>query len=103
MLADRELTDRLGRDAAANLAAFQALNDRPKRYRGLPASAELTHHFDQGAWDELPEANRWTPTGAPAAGYGFSLACLPHQSARGYRWPLLRAVQNWISHRLLKT
>ncbi|MFH1044057.1 MAG: hypothetical protein V1796_03165 [Pseudomonadota bacterium] len=72
-------------------------------YSDLPAFAEVARHLDQGAWDELPEANRWTPAGAPAAGYGFTLACLPHRGRRGYRGLLLRAVLAGLSHRLLKT
>jgi predicted O-methyltransferase YrrM len=72
-------------------------------YSDLPAFAEVAHPLDQGAWDELPEANRWTPAGAPVAGYGFSLACLPQQSGRAYRWLQLRAVLDGLSHRLLKT
>ena len=72
-------------------------------YSDQPAFAAVAHHLDQGAWDELPQANRWTPAGAPAAGYGFSLACLPHQSGRGYRALLLRAIFAGFSHRLLKT
>ncbi len=72
-------------------------------YSDQPAFAGVAHHLDQGAWDELPQANRWTPAGAPAAGYGFSLACLPHQSGRGYRALRLRAVLAGFSHRLLKT
>ena len=71
-------------------------------YSDLPAFAGLAHDLDQGAWDELPEANRWTPAGAPAAGYGYSLACLPHQSGRGYRGLLLRAILAGLGHRLLK-
>lgn len=72
-------------------------------YSDLPAFAEVAHHLDQGAWGELPEARRWTPAGPPAAGYGFSLACLPHRSRRGYRGLLLRAVLDGLGHRLLKT
>lgn len=72
-------------------------------YSDLPAFAEVAHPLDQGAWDELPEANRWTPAGAPAAGYGFSLACLPHRSGHGYRRLLLQAVLDGLSHRLFKT
>lgn len=72
-------------------------------YSDLPAFAGLAHDLDQGVWDELPAANRWTPAGAPAGGYGFSLACLPHQSGRGYRGLMLRAVLAGLSHRLLKT
>lgn len=72
-------------------------------YSDLPAFAELAHHLDQGVWDELPAAHRWTPAGAPAAGYGFSLACLPHHSGCGYRGLLLRAILAGLGHRLLKT
>lgn len=71
-------------------------------YSDLPTFAEIAHTLDQGAWDELPEANRWTAAGAPVAGYGFSLACLPQQSGRCYRWLLLRAVLDGLGHRLLK-
>lgn len=71
-------------------------------YSDLPAFTEVAHHLDRGAWDELPAANRWAPAGAPAVGYGFSLACLPHQGRRGYRGLLLQAVLAGISHRLLK-
>lgn len=72
-------------------------------YSDLPAFAEVAHHLDQGAWDKLPEANRWTPAGAPAAGYGFSLACLPYRDRRSYRGLLLGAVLAGLRHRLLKT
>ena len=72
-------------------------------YSDLPAFAEAAHCLDRGAWNELPEANRWTPAGAPAAGYGFSLACLPHRGKRSYRWLQLRAILAGLSHRLLKT
>lgn len=72
-------------------------------YSDLPAFAAVAHDLDQGVWDELPEARRWSPAGAPAAGYGFSLACLPHMNGRGYRTLLLQAVLDGFSHRLLKT
>ena len=72
-------------------------------YSDLPSFAAIAHDLDQGAWDELPETKRWTPAGAPAAGYGFSLACLPHQRGRGYRLLLLRAILAGFRHRLLKT
>lgn len=71
-------------------------------YSDLPAFADVAHQLDQGAWDELPEANRWTAAGAPAAGYGFSLACLPRQSGRCYTLLRLRAVLDGLGHRLLK-
>jgi hypothetical protein len=72
-------------------------------YSDLPSFAAVAHDLDQGAWDELPAANRWTPAGAPAAGYGFSLACLPHQKDQSYRLLLLRAILAGFRHRLLKT
>lgn len=71
-------------------------------YSDLPAFADVAHQLDQGAWDELPEAHRWTAAGAPAAGYGFSLACLPRQSDRCYGLLRLRAVLDGFGHRLLK-
>lgn len=71
-------------------------------YSDLPAFAEVAHHLDQGAWEELPEANRWTPAGAPVAGYGFSLACLHYKNGRNYRLLRLKAVLDGLGHRLLK-
>lgn len=72
-------------------------------YSDLPAFADVAHYLDQGTWEDMPEANRWTAAGAPAAGYGYSLACLPHRGGRGYRGLLLRAILAGISDRLLKT
>lgn len=69
-------------------------------YSDRPDFADVAHGLDQGAWDELPEAHRWTAAGAPAAGYGFSLACLPHQAGRGYRLLLARAILDGLRHRL---
>lgn len=89
--------------AASQERRFLARHMPEALYSDLPAFAEIAHHLDQGAWDELPEANRWTPAGAPAAGYGFSLACLPHRDGRSYRGLLLRAVLAGLGHRLLKT
>jgi predicted O-methyltransferase YrrM len=71
-------------------------------YSDLPAFAEIAHHLDQVAWEELSEDHRWTDAGAPPAGYGFSLACLPFQEKRCYRWLLFKAVLDGLNHRLLK-
>jgi predicted O-methyltransferase YrrM len=72
-------------------------------YSDLPAFAEVGHELDRGARDELPQAHRWTAAGAPAAGYGYCLACLPHLDTRDYRGLLLRAILTGISDRLHKT
>lgn len=71
-------------------------------YSDLPAFAEIAHHLDQGAWDELPESHRWTVAGPPQAGYGFSLACLPHQENRWYRLLLAKAILDGLHHRLAR-
>ena len=71
-------------------------------YSDLPAFAQVAHVLDQGAWDELPEAHRWTSAGAPLDGYGFSLACLPHMAGRHYQLLRLQAVLDGLRHRLLK-
>ena len=71
-------------------------------YSDLPAFAEVAHHLDQGVWEEVPAANRWTPAGAPQAGYGFSLACLHYQNRRNYRLLRLKAVLGGISHQMMK-
>lgn len=57
------------------------------------------HSLDQGTWDELPEANRWTKSGAPSAGYGFCLACIPIQQ-RSYPWLLVKAVTDGLIHKI---
>lgn len=105
MPVERELTGMIRRDAAAGSEERRFLSRHLPQavYSDLPAFAELAHHLDQGVWDELPEANRWTPAGAPAAGYGYCLACLPHRDGRSYRGLLLRAVLAGLGHRLLKT
>jgi len=71
-------------------------------YSDLPAFSEIAHSLDQGVWDELPNDHRWTPTGAPAAGYGFSLACLPYAHNRNYQWLRLLAILDGLNHRLLR-
>jgi len=71
-------------------------------YSDLPVFAAVAHHLDQGAWEDLPEANRWTPAGAPPAGYGYSLACLPYRKGHNYRLLRLKAVVDGFSQRLLK-
>lgn len=71
-------------------------------YSDHPDFAGVAHHLDQGAWDELPEQNRWANQGAPAAGYGFSLACLPQQEGRGYGLLKLQAILDGTRHRLSK-
>lgn len=70
-------------------------------YSDLPAFAEVACNLDSGAWDELPKEHRWTEIGAPEAGYGFSLACLPHRSSRSYRVLHGQAVLDGLRHRLL--
>ena len=72
-------------------------------YSDLPAFTDVAHHLDLGTWEELPMAKRWTPAGPPAAGYGYSLACLPHLEGQSYRGLLLRAVLTGIRHRLLNS
>ncbi|GAB4168700.1 MAG: hypothetical protein Fur0039_07170 [Rhodocyclaceae bacterium] len=69
-------------------------------YSDEPRFAGIAHVLDRGAWDELPQERRWTPAGAPAAGYGFSLACLPRQAGRGYGIVLLEAILDGSKHRL---
>lgn len=71
-------------------------------YSDLPGFADIAHHMDSGVWDELPEAHRWTQAGAPDNGYGFSLACLPLQSGRGYMTLRLRAVLDGLRHHLFE-
>lgn len=71
-------------------------------YSDDAAFAQLAHVLDEGAWEELPQAHRWSAAGAPAAGYGYSLACLPCQPGRAYRVLLLLAILAGFRHRLLK-
>jgi hypothetical protein len=92
-------------DTAAGSEERRYLSNRMPEavYSDLPAFAAVAHHLDQGIWDELPKAHRWTAAGAPAVGYGFCLACLPHRGSRSYRGLLLRAALAGLSHRLLKS
>lgn len=71
-------------------------------YSDQPGFAALAHVLDQGMWEELPQANRWTTNGAPVAGYGFSLACLPRLQGRIYQAILFKAVLDGLRHRLLE-
>jgi hypothetical protein len=71
-------------------------------YSDLPSFARIAHQLDQGTWDELPEQHRWIGDSAPAAGYGFSLACLPHQTNRSYLLLKLQAILAGTRHRLFK-
>lgn len=64
--------------------------------------AASAHTLDRGVWDDLPQERRWTPAGAPEAGYGFALACLPRIGGRGYRLLRWHAVVDGLRHRLLK-
>jgi len=64
--------------------------------------ASHTHGLDQGMWDDLAPERRWTDAGAPAAGYGFSLACLPRLDGRNYSLLLFQAVLDGLAYRLLK-
>jgi len=72
-------------------------------YSDLPAFAALAHGLDQSVEDDLPEAHRWTPAGAPSGGYGYSLACLPAQSGRGYRLLLAQAYFDGLAYKLFRT
>lgn len=71
-------------------------------YSDLPAFAHVAHRLDQGAWNELPEQHRWMGDNPPVAGYGFSLACLPHQTDRSYLLLKLQAILSGTRHRLFK-
>ena len=71
-------------------------------YSDLPAFARVAHQLDQGTWDELPKQHRWIGDNGPAAGYGFSLACLPHQTGRNYLLLKLQAILDGTRHRLFK-
>ncbi len=71
-------------------------------YSDMPEFANVAHHLDDGVWDELPEDHRWTQTGAPVKGYGFSLACLSHQPNRNYLALRLYAMLDGFRHRLTK-
>ena len=71
-------------------------------YSDLPAFAECAHRLDQDMWESLPAEHRWTEAGAPAAGYGFTLACLPRVDGRGYAMLRAHAVVDGLRHRLLK-
>jgi len=71
-------------------------------YSDLPVFARVAHQLDQGAWDELPEQHRWAGNDAPAAGYGFSLACLPRIPGRSYSLLKLQAILDGTWHRLFK-
>jgi len=103
LLADGRLPLVFIHDTAAGSPEREFLSKRVPEaiYSDLPAFAEIAHRLDQGAWDNLPEANRWTSTGAPQDGYGFSLACLPHKRSRWYRLLLAQAILDGLRHRLV--
>lgn len=65
--------------------------------------AAAAHPLDDGSWDDLPAAHRWTDAGPPAAGYGVGLACLPRNDRRSYRASLALAVVDGVAHRLFKS
>lgn len=48
-------------------------------YSDDPRFAALAHPLDAPVEQQLPQERRWRP-GGPAAGYGYSLACLPRTS-----------------------
>ena len=89
--------------AAGSLERRYLTDNLPESlYSDLPSIAEISHHLDQGSWEQLPEAHRWTDAGAPPAGYGFSLACLPHRPGRAYHRLLLSVILEGLRQRLLK-
>jgi predicted O-methyltransferase YrrM len=61
--------------------------------------AAVAHSLDAAARDHIPPANRWDGHG-PAAGYGFSLACLPWRRGTDYRLALAAAAWDGLRHRL---
>jgi len=71
-------------------------------YSDLPSFTAISHALDQGAWDQLPVQHQWTNQGAPAAGYGFSLACIPLQTKRSYFLLKAKAIIEGTQNRLLK-
>ncbi len=69
-------------------------------YSDEPVIAAVTHGLDEIAKNDIPPANRFE-NGPPAAGYGFSLACIPYNPKRNYRLALARAIWDGLIHRLL--
>ena len=68
-------------------------------YSDDPRFAGVTHPLDHAAAADIPAEHRWQD-GPPAAGYGFSLACLPWHPDKRYRRALAAAVVEGLAHRL---
>lgn len=62
--------------------------------------AELSHVLDEGCAEAIPPARRFRAD--RAAGYGFSLACIPAQTGRAYRTLGTRALWHGARHRLAR-
>jgi DNA-binding transcriptional LysR family regulator len=63
--------------------------------------AEHTHLLDAAAGDDIPAANRYG-TQSAVNGYGFSLACIPFNAERNYRWLLIRSIVDGLLYRLFR-
>ncbi len=63
--------------------------------------AKIARVLDRGAEPDIPPANRWNE-GPPAAGYGFSLACLPWRPEGHYLRSMAWAAWQGFTHRLGK-
>jgi predicted O-methyltransferase YrrM len=66
-------------------------------YSDDPRFARVAHVLDAAA-DDLPEARRWRGDG-PAAGYGYSLACLQYSPRAAYRRAWVAAAWAGLAHR----
>lgn len=61
----------------------------------------FTHKLDEAISEELPPAHRWSANSVPpAAGYGFTLACLAHNPQRSYRLPRIMVIIDGLKQRL---
>ncbi|MEY2633262.1 MAG: hypothetical protein RIR00_1916 [Pseudomonadota bacterium] len=63
--------------------------------------AALTHDLDAQAGDDIPAANRYGPE-STRNGYGFSLACIPHNPERNYGWLHLLSIVDGLFYRLFR-
>jgi hypothetical protein len=66
-------------------------------YSDEPRFAGVAHVLDAAAAD-IPEPRRWRGHG-PAAGYGYSLACLQHSPQAAYRRAWIAAAWAGLAHR----
>lgn len=67
---------------------------RGARYSDEPAVVTHTHVLDDEEAMAIPVANRYAATELPGspAGYGYGLACIPHDVAVSYRWLQIRSI-----------